>query len=77
MKFFNKWFRRLHRWLTLPVIVLLLTAMIARGTTTGDIAQRIQGPLIISLAITGAYLFLLPYLTKWKRTQRKTSHQLK
>lgn len=66
-KFFNKWFRKFHRWLALPFAILLLTIIFTRDTQIGVIAQRIQGPIMIVMAITGLYLFLLPYLTKWKR----------
>ncbi|KAF0108097.1 MAG: hypothetical protein FD146_1111 [Anaerolineaceae bacterium] len=66
-KFLNKWLRKLHRWMVLPFIALLLTVLFARGTTLGDTAQRIQGALMIFMATTGAYLYLLPYWAKWKR----------
>lgn len=66
-KFLNKWFRKFHRWLVLPFTVLLLTVIFARGTALGDATQRIQAALMIVMAITGLYLYLLPYWTKWKR----------
>ena len=66
-KFLNKWLRKFHRWLVLPFIALLLTVIFARGTTLGDTSQRIQSVLMITMAITGAYLYLLPYWVKWKR----------
>ncbi len=71
-KFLNKWFRKLHRWLVLPFITLLLTVIFARGTALGDTAQRIQAAFMIIMAITGSYLYLLPYLTKWKRQRAQT-----
>jgi len=66
-KFLNKWLRKFHRWLVLPFIALLLTVIFARGTLLGDNAQRIQAMLMIIMAISGAYLWVLPYWTKWKR----------
>ena len=66
-KFLNKWLRKLHRWLVIPFVTLLLTVIIARGSSLGDSAQRIQSLLMIIMAITGSYLYLLPYWTKWKR----------
>ena len=69
-KFLNKWLRKLHRWLVLPFVALLLTVIFARGSTLGDTAQRIQAPLMIILAITGSYLYFLPSWTKWQRRQR-------
>ncbi len=69
-KFLNKWLRKFHRWLVIPFIVLLLTVIFTRGSALGDTAQRIQAPLMIIMAITGSYLYLLPYWAKWQRRQR-------
>ncbi|MDO9301356.1 MAG: hypothetical protein Q7T89_08230 [Anaerolineales bacterium] len=69
-KFLNKWLRKLHRWMVLPFVALLLTVIFARGTTLGDTAQRLQSALMIIMAITGTYLYLLPSWTKWQRRQR-------
>lgn len=70
-KILKKWVRKLHRWLVLPFVALFLTAVIARGTNIGYIAQRIQAPLLIILAITGVYLYALPYWSKWKYRKGK------
>ena len=66
-KFLNKWLRKFHRWLVLPFIALLMTVIFTRGTALGDNAQRTQAILMIIMAISGAYLWVLPYWTKWKR----------
>lgn len=71
-KFLNKWMRKLHRWLVLPFIALLLTVIFTRGTTLGNTSQRIQSVLMIIMAISGAYLYLLPYWAKWKRQRVQT-----
>jgi len=70
-KFLNKWLRKFHRWLVLPFIALLLTVIFTRGTVLGDTTQRIQAGLMIVMAITGAYLFLIPYWSKWKRNKAR------
>ena len=67
-KFLNKWLRRFHRWLVLPFIALLLTVIFTRGTSLGDSAQRVQSALMLIMAISGAYLWLLPY---WAKRQRQ------
>jgi hypothetical protein len=66
-KLLNKWFRKFHRWLVLPFTALLLTVIFARGTILGDTVQRVQAVLMIIMAITGLYLYLLPYWVKWQR----------
>ncbi len=71
-KFLKKWLRKFHRWLVIPFIALLITVLLTRGTTVGNVAQRIQAVFMIIMAITGAYLYLLPYWAKWKRTRGQT-----
>lgn len=66
-KLLNKWFRKFHRWLALPFTTLLVTVIFARGTILGDTVQRVQAVLMIIMAITGLYLYLLPYWVKWQR----------
>ena len=66
-KYLNKWICKLRRWMVFPFIALLLTVLFTRGSTIGDTAQRIQAALMIVMAITGAYLYPLPYWSKWQR----------
>ena len=71
-KFFNKWFRKVHRWLVWPFIILLILVLFTRDTDFHTVAQRIQAPLLIIMALTGGYMWLLPYIAKWQRNRRKT-----
>jgi len=75
-KFFRKWTRVLHRWFALPTIILIPLAVFAKFT--GDGAEHLppqieqfQSILMLLLAISGAYLYLLPYIAKRKRNKRK------
>ena len=75
-KFFNKWTRIIHRWFALPTLILIPLAVIAKFT--GDGAEHLppqieqfQSILMLLLAISGAYLYLIPYLAKWTRNKRK------
>lgn len=68
-KFLKKWVRKLHRWLVIPFIALLITVIFARGTAIGNAAQRIQAVFMVIMAITGAYLYLLPLWAKWRRAK--------
>jgi len=71
-KFLNKYVRKFHRWLALPFVVLILTVFLARNTPAGSLAQRTQQILMLTMAITGLYLFLLPWWTKWIRNERRS-----
>jgi len=72
-KFLRKWIRKFHRWLVLPFIALMLTVIFTRGTNIGYVAQRIQAPILIIMAISGLYLYLLPHWSKWKYRKAKES----
>jgi hypothetical protein len=74
-QFLNKYVRKFHRWLVLPFIVILLTLLFMKGTPVGSIAQRAQQVMMLTLALSGAYLFLLPYLTKWRRRRQRTARE--
>ena len=73
-KFLNRYMRKFHRWLALPIAILIPVFFVLRlMPISGEIgqvllkAQSVQQILILVLALTGAYLFILPYLTKWRR----------
>lgn len=66
-KFLNKSMRKFHRWLALPFLVLFLLVLVGRDTPLGWVAQRSQQILMLTLLITGLYLFLLPYWARWRK----------
>jgi len=75
-KFLNKWFRKFHRWLALPtgllipvIIVIKFSGNPAWQSVLKDI-DKFQSPMMLILAVTGTYLYLLPYIVKWQRNQR-------
>lgn len=75
-KFFNKWTRIFHRWIALPTLVIIPIAVIAKFT--GDGAEHLppqieqfQSILMLLLAISGAYLYLIPWIAKQRRNKRK------
>jgi hypothetical protein len=68
----NKFVRKFHRWLALPFIVLILAAILLRATPAGTSIQRVQQVLMLTMAVTGLYLFLLPWWAKWNRNKRRT-----
>lgn len=69
-KFLNKWLRKIHRWIAMPFVVTILVLIFTRQMPAGAVAQRVQMVLVLFMAVTGTYLFLLPYLTRWQRRAR-------
>ncbi|MEN8173634.1 MAG: hypothetical protein ABFS03_12245 [Chloroflexota bacterium] len=79
-KFFNKWTRVFHRWIALPTLILIPLAVIAKFTGGGaehlpPQLEQFQSILMLLLAISGGYLYLIPYLAKRKRNKRKQAQQ--
>ncbi len=75
-KFFNKWTRIIHRWFALPTLIIIPLAVFAKFSGSGEHLippqlEQIQSLLMLLLAISGAYLYLIPYLAKWSRNKRK------
>lgn len=76
-KFFNKWLRKTHRWLAVPTAILIPAAIVIKfsGRPEWQVMlkqfESTQSLLMLTLAITGAYLYLLPYITKAQRNKRK------
>jgi len=75
-RFLNRYVRKIHRWLALPFVVLIITAVLARNTPAAFIAQRGQQVVLLTMAITGLYLFFLPWWTKRRRRKGDTSVQV-
>ena len=63
----SKWFRQTHRWLS----VVFTVAVIINGVTVvqGKYNNRLGLSAVAILAfllLTGLYLFVLPYVNKWR-----------
>ena len=82
-KFFNKWTRKFHRWIAVPTVIIIPLAVISKfsGAGTEHLPPQIeqfQSILMLLLVISGSYLYLIPYFTKWARNRSKKSRaQLK
>ena len=79
-KFFNKWSRKFHRWIAIPTIIIIPLAVISKFTGDGSEhlppqIEQIQSLLMLLLVISGTYLYLIPYITKWNRNRRKKAQQ--
>ena len=67
----NKWVRQIHRWLSIAftAAVIINIVAIALKKYTGGVGLLAVFPLAL-LLVTGLYLFLLPYATKWRSGRR-------
>lgn len=70
----NKWTRQFHRWLVMPLLLAIIWLII--GNLTGG--EAFESPVwlnimaigsLLSLLLTGAYMFAQHYLTKWRRAK--------
>jgi len=66
----NKWIRQIHRWLSIAFTVTVIANFVALG-----VAQGKQPPDVVTysplfplalLLLTGLYMFVLPYASKWR-----------
>ena len=79
MKFWNKWLRKSHRWLAVPMLILVPISLVLKLSGNGAMLATIpqwemaQSLIMLFLVISGAYLFFLPYWTKHKRNKRRSN----
>ena len=58
-------FRKIHRYLTIPFVVLTLLVMVlTTGMPINTLFFRLQRIFMLMLAFTGVYMFFYPYLKK-------------
>ncbi len=76
-KFLNKWLRKLHRWLAIPMIVIVPIAIIIKLTGSDPSIvfppqlEKLQEILLLTLVLSGVYLYFIPYIARWQRSQRQ------
>lgn len=67
----NRWIRQTHRWLSMVFTLAILINLVAvvRGKYTNALGLLAVVPLAF-LFLSGLYLFVLPYTTKWRSARR-------
>ena len=79
IKFLSKWFRKFHRWIAVPTALLILVAVIIKLVGSPEMVSnweqldKIPSILMLVMAVSGSYLFLLPYIVKGQRKKRMDS----
>ena len=70
----NEWVRQTHRWLAIAFTVAVIANFIALAKGGGAMPPPwiTYSPLLplALLMLTGLYLFVLPYATKWRSGRR-------
>jgi len=80
-KFLSKWFRKFHRWIAVPTALLIPIAAFIKllgdpqTQAVWEKLDKIPSLLMLVMAISGAYLFLLPYIVKGQRKKRAAALQ--
>jgi hypothetical protein len=75
-KFLNKWLRKIHRLIAVPTALLipirLTIEMVGNPATVEFWAkwEKLPSILMLFMAVTGAYLYLLPYIARRKRKNK-------
>jgi hypothetical protein len=67
----NKWIRQIHRWVAIAFTVTVLVSIAALGQE--EPAEWVFYVPLLPLALlllTGLYLFVLPYVTRWRSGRR-------
>ncbi len=75
-KLLNKWFRRIHRWIAVPTALLIPTAFIIKlagdpnTISFWEKMDKLPSLLMLLMAITGSYLYLLPHVVRQRRSRK-------
>ena len=65
----NKWTRQIHRWLSIVFTVTVIANFVAMAQGGGMPPPWVTYAPLLPLALlwlSGMYLFVLPYVTKWR-----------
>ena len=67
----NKWVRQTHRWLSMAFTLAVIINIVAvvRGRYATWVGLLAVAPLAL-LFLSGLYLFVLPYATRWRSGRR-------
>ncbi len=67
----NKWVRQFHRWVSIAFVVTVIVTFIALAQND-PIVWVSYVPLLplALLVLTGLYMFVLPYVEKWRGARR-------
>jgi len=80
-KVLSKWLRKFHRWIAVPTAIAIPAALIIKLIGNQNLMEvwqkldKIPSILMLIMALSGAYLFLLPYIVKGQRKKRNQAKE--
>ena len=67
----RKWVRQLHRWLSIAfTLVVIFNGVAVLERRYANWMGLLAVATLASMFFTGMYLFVLPYVTKWRSGRR-------
>ena len=69
----SKWIRQIHRWVAIAFTVTVIANFVALARRRGMPPPWVTYSPLLPLAlllVTGLYLFVLPYVTRWRSGRR-------
>jgi hypothetical protein len=68
----NTWIRQTHRWLSIAFTVTVIANFVKLGAGQAQVTWVTYSPLLplALLLLTGLYMFVLPYATRWRSGRR-------
>lgn len=67
----NKWIRQTHRWLSVAFTLVVLVNGVAVVEGKYNNKLGLSAVLVLALMfLTGAWLFVLPWATRWRTSRR-------
>jgi len=75
-KWLSKWLRKFHRWVAVPTALAIPVAFVLKLVGNSETLEvwnkfeKIPSVLMLIMALSGAYLFLLPYIVKGQRKKK-------
>ncbi len=80
-KWLSKWLRKFHRWIAVPTAIAIPAVLILKLVGSKELMEiwqkleKIQSILMLIMALSGAYLFLIPYIAKGQRKKRNQAKE--
>ncbi len=80
-KWLSKWLRKFHRWIAVPTAIAIPAVLILKLVGSKELMEiwqkleKIPSILMLIMALSGAYLFLIPYIAKGQRKKRNQAKE--